>query len=267
VVERYHVSLVRIALRYVQDHSVAEEVAQDTWLTVLNGIDRFEARSSLKSWVFAILIDRAKTRGEREGRSVPISALVEGEEPEVPLDRFLPPDDPHQPLAWAIPPRAWPEERLLARETVRRVRDAIAELPPLQQAVLGLRDVEGWSIDEIAAALDVSAGNARLVAPSSLASEARARAVLRGMMQLRSIPPMTCRELVMLVTDYLEGTLPAADRQRFEAHLEECENCPVYVEQMRETIRPAGSLHEEDLSPQVRSELLSAFRDWKRNRS
>jgi RNA polymerase sigma-70 factor (ECF subfamily) len=145
LVERYHVSLVRVALRYVQDNSVAEEVAQDTWLTVLNGIDRFEARSSLKSWIFAILINRAKTRGEREGRSVPISALIADDEPEVPLDRFLPPDDPHQPLAWAAPLRAWPEERLL------------------QQAVLGLRDVEGWSTEEIAAALKISAGNARVL--------------------------------------------------------------------------------------------------------
>ncbi len=84
---------------------------------------------------------------------------------------------------------------------------------------------------------------------------------------LRATPPMTCRELVTLVTDYLEGTLPAADRQRFERHLRECENCPIYLEQMRETIRLAGSLRAEDLSPQVRDELLSAFRDWKRNRS
>ncbi len=163
LVQRYHVSLVRIALRYVQDNSVAEEVAQETWLTVLHGIDRFEARSSLKSWIFAILINRAKTRGARERRSVPISALTEGDEPEVPLDRFVPPDDPHQPLAWAIPPRAWPEERVMGRETVRQVRDAIAELPPLQQAVLGLRDVEGWSAEEIAAALEISTGNARVL--------------------------------------------------------------------------------------------------------
>ncbi len=85
-------------------------------------------------------------------------------------------------------------------------------------------------------------------------------------MQLHTIPPMTCRELVMLVTDYLEGTLPAADRRRFERHLRECENCPIYVEQMRETIRLAGSLREQDLPPEVRDELLSAFRDWKRNR-
>jgi RNA polymerase sigma-70 factor (ECF subfamily) len=163
LVKRYHVSLVRIALTYVQDASIAEEVAQETWLTVLNGIDRFEGRSSLKSWIFAILINRAKTRGERERRHLAISPLAEGDEPEVPLERFLPPDDPRQPLGWAIPPRAWPEERVLARETIEKVRDAIAELPPLQQSVLGLRDVEGWSAEEVAAALEISAGNARVL--------------------------------------------------------------------------------------------------------
>ncbi len=163
LVKRHHGSLVRIALGHGLDRSVAEEVAQETWLSVLNGIDGFEGRSSLKSWIFAILINRAKTRAERERRSVPVSPLAEGEEPEVPLDRFLAPDDPHHPLGWAVPPRAWPEERLLARETMRRVRDAIAELPPRQQAVLVLRDVEGWSAEEVAATLEITPGNARVL--------------------------------------------------------------------------------------------------------
>jgi RNA polymerase sigma-70 factor, ECF subfamily len=162
LVERYHGSLVRIARMYVRDHAVAEEVAQETWLAVLDGIERFEGRSSLKTWIFRILTNRAKTRGQREGRQLPISALA-ADEPEVPLDRFLPPDDPYQPLGWATPPRPWPEERLLTRETVARVRDAIAKLPPAQQAVIGLRDVEGFSADEVAAALDISAGNERVL--------------------------------------------------------------------------------------------------------
>ncbi len=163
LVERYHRSLVQIALMYVRDRAVAEEVAQETWLAVLEGIERFEGRSSLNTWIFRILTNRAKTRGEREGRQLPISALAGEDEPEVPLDRFLPPDDPHRPLGWAAPPRAWPEERVLARETVERVRDAIAQLPLAQQAVIGLRDVEGFSADEVAAALDISAGNERVL--------------------------------------------------------------------------------------------------------
>jgi RNA polymerase sigma-70 factor (ECF subfamily) len=163
LVERYHRSLVRIALMYVRDRAIAEEVAQETWLAVLEGIERFEGRSSLKTWIFRILTNRAKTRGERERRQLPISALAGDDEPEVPLERFLGPDDPHRPLGWAVPPRAWPEERLLMSETVGRVRDAIAQLPPAQQAVIGLRDVEGLSADEVAKALDISAGNERVL--------------------------------------------------------------------------------------------------------
>jgi RNA polymerase sigma-70 factor (ECF subfamily) len=163
LVDRYHRSLVRVALMYVRDRAIAEEVAQETWLAVLEGIERFEGRSSLKTWIFRILTNRAKTRGQRERRQLPVSALMGDDEPEVPLDRFLPPDDPHRPLGWVAPPRAWPEERLLTRETVERVRDAIAQLPPAQQAVIGLRDVEGFSPEEVAAALDISASNERVL--------------------------------------------------------------------------------------------------------
>ena len=163
LVDRYQRALVQIALMHVRDRTVAEEVAQETWLAVLEGIERFEGRSSLKTWIFRILTNRAKTRAQRERRQLPISALAGEDEPEVPLDRFLPPDDPHRPLGWAAPPRAWPEERVLRRETVERVRDAIAQLPLAQQAVIGLRDVEGLSAEEVAAALDISAGNERVL--------------------------------------------------------------------------------------------------------
>jgi RNA polymerase sigma-70 factor (ECF subfamily) len=163
LVQRYHGPLIKIALMYVRDRAVAEEVVQETWLAALEGIDRFEGRSSLKTWLFHIATNRAKTRGAREGRQVAISALAGSDEPEVSLDRFLPPDDPRRPLGWAAPPRAWPEERLMSGETVQRVRDAIAKLPPAQQAVIGLRDVEGLSADEVARALDISAGNERVI--------------------------------------------------------------------------------------------------------
>jgi RNA polymerase sigma-70 factor, ECF subfamily len=173
LVDRYHGSLVQVALMYVRDRAIAEEVAQETWLAVLEGIERFEGRSSLKTWVFRILTNRAKTRGQRELRQLPVSALMADDEPEVPLDRFLPPDDPHRPLGWVAPPRAWPEERLLTRETVEHVREAIAQLPPLQQAVIGLRDVEGFSPEEVASALDISAVNERVLLH-------RARSRVRG---------------------------------------------------------------------------------------
>lgn len=164
LVECHHGSLIRIALMYVRDRAVAEEVAQETWLVVLEGIDRFERRSSLKTWIFRILVNRAKTRGAREARQVPISALAgDDEQPEVAIDRFLPPDDPRRPLGWAAPPRAWPEQRLLSRETVARVREAIAQLPPAQQSVIGLRDVDGHSAKEVATALGISAANERVL--------------------------------------------------------------------------------------------------------
>jgi RNA polymerase sigma-70 factor (ECF subfamily) len=163
LVKRYHGPLVKVALMYVRDRAVAEEVVQETWLAALEGVDRFEGRSSLKTWLFRIATNRAKTRGVREGRQVAISALAGPDEPEVPLDRFLPPDDPRRPLGWAAPPRAWPEERLMTSETVQHVRDAIAKLPPAQQAVIGLRDIEGLSAEEVASALDISAVNGRVI--------------------------------------------------------------------------------------------------------
>ena len=163
LVDRYEGSLVRIAMMYVGDRVVAEEVAQETWLAVLKGIDRFEGRSSLKTWLFRILTNRAKTRAERERRQLPLSALLGDEEPEVALDRFLPPDHPERPLGWAAPPRAWPEERLLSHETTEALRRAIAELPPAQQAVIGLRDVEGFAPEEVADALGITPGNERVL--------------------------------------------------------------------------------------------------------
>src|SRR5438477_2410628 len=92
LVDRYHRSLVQIALMYVRDRAVAEEVAQETWLAVLEGIERFEGRSSLRTWIFRILANRARTRGARERRQLPVSALLGEDEPEVPLERFLPAD-------------------------------------------------------------------------------------------------------------------------------------------------------------------------------
>jgi RNA polymerase sigma-70 factor (ECF subfamily) len=163
LVKRYHGSLIKIALMYVRDRAVAEEVVQETWLAALEGVDRFEGRSSLKTWLFRIATNRAKSRGVREGRQVAISALAGPDEPEVPLERFLPPDDPRRPLGWAAPPRAWPEQQLISSETVQHVRDAIAKLPPAQQAVIGLRDIEGLSAEEVAVALDISAGNERVI--------------------------------------------------------------------------------------------------------
>src|SRR5829696_4488467 len=134
LIDRYGATMVRVAQMYVRDRGTAEEVVQETWLAVLNGIDRFEGRSSLKTWLFRILTNRAKTRGQRDGRMVPFSSLAgagEDDEPSVDPDRFLGPDSPHL-GAWAAPPRAWPEDKLLEHETLGIIQAAIEELPEAQ---------------------------------------------------------------------------------------------------------------------------------------
>ena len=168
LVERYHGALVRLALSFVSSRAVAEEVAQDTWVGVLNGIGRFEGRSSLKTWIFRILVNRAKTRGARESRIVPFSSLEPGggeAEASVDPDRFLGPRT-EAPGAWAAPPASWdgePEQRLLAGEARAMIDAAIAELPPAQRAVITLRDVEGYDAAEASELLDVSDGNQRVL--------------------------------------------------------------------------------------------------------
>jgi RNA polymerase sigma-70 factor (ECF subfamily) len=170
LLDRYHAALVRLAMVYVQDRAVAEDVAQETWLGVLQGLARFEARSSLKTWIFHILVNQAKTRAAREARHIPFSAVwnpdSEPAEPAVPPERFLPADHPQWPFHWAAPPRGWgssPEERLLTRETLGYIREAIAGLPPSQREVITLRDVEGWKSEEVCNALGVSETNQRVL--------------------------------------------------------------------------------------------------------
>jgi RNA polymerase sigma-70 factor (ECF subfamily) len=169
LVDRYGPSLMRVARLYVRSPAVAEEVVQETWLAVLNGLDRFERRSSLKTWIFSILVNIARTRGTREARSIPFSELAAREaaasDPGVDPDRFRGAREA-RPGGWGVPPASWapiPEERLLSDETLDRVRDAITELPPAQRAVITLRDVEGWTAAETRAALDLSEGNQRVL--------------------------------------------------------------------------------------------------------
>jgi RNA polymerase sigma-70 factor, ECF subfamily len=162
----YNASLLRVAQIYVASRAVAEEVVQETWIGVLNGIDRFEGRSSLKTWIFRILTNIAKTRGQREGRTVPFSALERPDgvpEPAVAPDRFLPADHERWPGHWASKPEPWPEERLLADESRAVVDRAIERLPPAQRAVISLRDLDGWSSEETCNALGVTETNQRVL--------------------------------------------------------------------------------------------------------
>jgi len=166
LVREYHPSLVRVARIYVSTQGAAEEVAQETWLGVLNGLSRFERRSSLKTWIFRILTNIAKTRAQRDGRTLPFSALQDPArvpEAAVDADRFLDPEHARWPGHWAVKPEPWPEDALVAAETRERLAAAIEELPASQRAVISLRDVEGWSSEEVRNALELSETNQRVL--------------------------------------------------------------------------------------------------------
>jgi RNA polymerase sigma-70 factor (ECF subfamily) len=170
LVDRYSASLLRLALTYVHNRQIAEEVVQETWLGVLLGLNRFEGRSALKTWIYRILINTAKTRAQREGRSVPLSALdefdLELEGPSVEPDRFLSPNHPQWPGHWVSLPPSWddvPEERLLAQETRAFLREAINALPMQQREVVTLRDIEGWPAEEVCNILEISETNQRVL--------------------------------------------------------------------------------------------------------
>jgi RNA polymerase sigma-70 factor, ECF subfamily len=162
LVEQHQGLMLRVALRYVRTRAVAEEVVQETWVAVLHGLDRFEARASLKTWIFRILTNRAISRGEREGRVLPFSSLGDEDGPAVEPDRFRPPGAQWA-GGWKVFPDALPEERLLARETLSLIGDAIAELPERQHLVITMRDVEGWSAEEVCEALAISETNQRVL--------------------------------------------------------------------------------------------------------
>jgi RNA polymerase sigma-70 factor (ECF subfamily) len=155
LVRRYHRLMLRVARGYVRTDAVAEEVVQEAWLAVVRGIERFEGRSSFKTWLLRIVANRAMTSGAKEARSVPI-------EPSVSADHFVPEGEPGA-GAWSTPPEPWPEDQLLADETRAVINRAIEELPPLQRAVVSMRDIEGLSSEEVREMLDISAGNQRVL--------------------------------------------------------------------------------------------------------
>lgn len=179
LVTKYHPALRRAALSYVKSVSVADEIVQDTWLAVIRGLPGFEERSSLKTWIFRILANRAQSRAVREQRTTPFSCLEAGDPdgPTVDPDRFI--DGTAVDGYWSVCPSRFfelPEERLLAAETRAVLDRAIGELPTRQQQVVTLRDVEGWDADEVCESLGLSAGNQRVLLH-------RARAYLRSALE------------------------------------------------------------------------------------
>jgi len=163
LVRRNHAALVRFALVFLPNRALAEEAVQDAWAAVLDGLPSFEGRSSLRTWIFRILANRAKTRLIRETRSVPFSSLkgFDLDEPAVDPTRFS------SNRGWAEPPAGGnddgPEKRLMHKEAIRCLEQAMQELPPNQRAVVTLRDVEGMESDEVCHVLGVGETNQRVL--------------------------------------------------------------------------------------------------------
>jgi RNA polymerase sigma-70 factor (ECF subfamily) len=170
LLDRYQDALLHLAMIYTTDRAVAEEVVQETWLGVIEGIKRFEGRSSLKTWIFRILLNQARKRGARESRIIPFSAMFDSEraseERAVDEHRFLQAAHPHEPGHWAVAPTSWgpnPEERLLMTEALNHIWSAMEALPKSQREVLTLRDVSGWTSAEVCELLGISEANQRVL--------------------------------------------------------------------------------------------------------
>ncbi|GII56790.1 RNA polymerase sigma24 factor [Planotetraspora thailandica] len=166
--------MLQVARAYVADDHAAEDVVQEAWLGVLRGIDRFEARSSLRTWIYRIVINKAKTRGVRDARTVPMTSLTpEKNDAGLSID-FHGPESPY-PDARRRPPVVWPspEGEILAHEVHEHIVQALDNLPARQRVVITLRDVQGYTSDEVCAILEITAANQRVLLH-------RARASLRS---------------------------------------------------------------------------------------
>ena len=164
----YGASMLRVARLYVRTPAVAEEVVQETWLRVLQSLDAFEARSTLRAWIFVILGNVARTRAEREGRSLPLASIEQddGDGATVSAEKFFPSSHPRWAGMWSSLVDSWeavPEERLLGAEAREQLRKAVERLPANHAAVFTLRDVEGWPADEVCTVLGLTPENQRVL--------------------------------------------------------------------------------------------------------
>jgi RNA polymerase sigma-70 factor, ECF subfamily len=164
LIDRHHAGLLRVARSYVGTREAAEDVVQETWLGVIKGLDAFEGRSSLKTWIFRILVNRARTRGQREARSQPFSSIGPGgDEPVVDPARFH--DRGRWAGFWSAPPtlHSPAEQQVIAAEASEHLLAAIGQLPESQRVVITLRDVQGLSASEVCDLLDISEANQRVL--------------------------------------------------------------------------------------------------------
>lgn len=170
LIQQYQTPMIRLAMMYASDRRLAEEVVQETWIGVLRGLPRFEGRSSLKTWIFSILVNRAKTYARREVRYVQASSFPDTDtdmgEVAVPPERFRPPNDSVAPRHWLVAPGSWgeiPEEHFLSQETRDTIQKAIDALPANQREVITLRDVQQFSSAEVCNILEISESNQRVL--------------------------------------------------------------------------------------------------------
>jgi RNA polymerase sigma-70 factor (ECF subfamily) len=174
LIDRYHAPFTRIARLYVPNNEVAEEVVQETWLAVLQGVERFEQRATLKTWLYRILTNIARARGVKEQRTIPYADTQEFDDsPAVDSRRFR--RFGRHAGAWKRPPNPWPEpeQTVIDADVLATVERAAGSLPPAQREVLTLRDVLGWNTAEVCEALGISDTNQRVLLH-------RARSKVRG---------------------------------------------------------------------------------------
>jgi RNA polymerase sigma-70 factor (ECF subfamily) len=177
--------MLKLARVYVNGMAVAEEAVQEAWIVVLRGLDRFEGRSSLATWILGIVVNVARARARHESRSRPFSSLTADDEPIIDPDRFLPPDHERWPGHWAIPPAPWPQHALETAEAESVIRDAVAALPQSQRAVITLRDTIGCPPEETCNALGLTDTNQRVLLHRA---RTKVRAALEAAFDTMEIP-------------------------------------------------------------------------------
>lgn len=180
----HHASMVSFARTFLRDANAAEEAVQDTWIAVMAGVANFEGRSSLKSWIFAIIANKARTKARREGRMVPFSSFGSSDEPAVDPERFTPEG------SWDSPPGLWsdisPERIIAGRELLAHVRAILKTLPTAQRTVVTLRDIEGLDAPEVCAVLEISEANQRILLHRG---RSRIRQAIEDLLDGRALPP------------------------------------------------------------------------------
>ena len=257
---RYHPTLVKVARYYVASAASAEDVAQDTWIAVIKGVEKFEGRSSFKTWLLRICVNRARTSGVKEHRSIPVDPNESG--PSVSAHRF------DQGGFWSDPPVPFTDaDRHSTRQLGALERRARRDRP------IGRAAAGGRNASRRRRTIYAGGGHTSRTERSERASDTAPRPSSRsrdrrrgheGIEDMKLLPsPLVCRDAVELVSDYLDGTLSRRQRRRLEKHLAACDACTAYLEQMRATIAASGKVGPDDLPSDVVEGLVNLFRQYR----